>query len=327
MKGKLYFAALAAMIIAACNEPLLCESEEMSDSVELHLSVPLAQTRSVGTEDESRVQNFQVYIFDDNGTLEAYGKVRQQTSTTLKCKPGTKQIVALVNAPEMNDIKSYQELKGKTSYMKDNTWGQFVMTGEVTEDVSASDDITIPVERILAKIHITSITNSMALEYHKSMNFEITNIFLINVPGSTGFLDEKTPELWYSERKTSQSSSDVHLLVNRTKGENIKVPYGETVAVGETYYSYPNSTETDSSAEGDWTPRYTRLVVEARLGDTRYYYPVSVPGIDRNTAYEIKLTVTGPGSSSPDVPVVFTTAPFTISIDEWVDMGVINEKI
>lgn len=327
MKVKLYFAAFAAMAFAACNELVVCETEEVSDCVELNLSVPLSDTKSVGTEDESRVGNFQVYIFDSAGGLEAYGNVRQKNSTTLQCKPGTKQIVAIVNAPDMNDIKSYQELKDKTSYMKDNTWGQFIMTGELTEDVDASADITIPVKRILGKITVTSITNAMALEYHKTMRFEVTNIFLINVPGTTGYLDEKTPELWYSERKISQSSSEVHLLVNRTKSDNIKVPYGETVAVGETYYSYPNSTETDSSSEGDWTPRYTRLVVEAWLGSDKYYYPISVPGLERNTAYEIKLTVTGPGSKSPDVPVVFANAPFTISIDEWIDKGTINEKI
>jgi hypothetical protein len=67
--------------------------------------------------------------------------------------------------------------------------------------------------------------------------------------------------------------------------------------------------------------------VEAWLGNDRYYYPVSIPNIERNTAYEIHLTVTRPGSSSPDALIDLEAASVSINIVDWVDTEDINEKI
>lgn len=325
MKRKLFFAVLAAVVLASCNESVCVEPEDESGLVKLNLSVPVGQTKSAGTEDERNVYNLQVFLFDDNGALEAYDYVKNQLSTSLECTPGIKKIVAITNAPDLKDVKSFEDLNGRTSNMKDNSLRNFIMSGSVQEDITASADISIPVTRLAAKITIASITNNMALDYHKNLNFKVSDMYLINVPGSTGYLEEKTPELWYNMMKVG-GAADVLLLVSRHKSDQITVPYGEAKQVGEVFYSYPNGTQTDTS-DPEWCPRYTRFVVEAWLGNDRYYYPVSIPNIERNTAYEIHLTVTRPGSSSPDALIDLEAASVSINIVDWVDTEDINEKI
>ena len=54
---------------------------------------------------------------------------------------------------------------------------------------------------------------------------------------------------------------------------------------------------------------------------------MSIPNIERNTAYEIHLTVTRPGSSSPDALIDLEAASVSINIVDWVDTEDINEKI
>jgi hypothetical protein len=68
-------------------------------------------------------------------------------------------------------------------------------------------------------------------------------------------------------------------------------------------------------------------VLEARIGQDRYYYPVSIPDVERNTAYEVHLTVTRPGSSSPDVPVDVEAVSVTVNVVDWTDADDINETI
>ncbi len=333
MKRKLYLAAFAAVAFASCNEIIVNEPEKMSGLVTLDLSVPVGETKSEGTEDERRVNNLQVYLFDSEGTLEAYNNVKNTTDASVQCTPGTKTVVAIVNAPEMKDISTYDDLKGRTSMLKDNYTYNFVMVGELPVEVTGPADVTIPVSRIAAKIILGSIKNEMALEYLKDQGLTIVDMFLINVAGSTGYMEDKTPELWYNEMKhgssTNGSCADVLNFIKRLSSDQNAIKWGETFSAEQAFYAYPNSTETDSTAP-EWCPRYTRLVVVARIGSdaaSRYYYPISIPDIDRNTAYKIDLTITRPGSDSPDHPVDLEAASVEVNVVDWIDADDIEETI
>ena len=153
---------------------------------------------------------------------------------------------------------------------------------------------------------------------------------MLNVAGSTGYLEDKEPESWYNMMK-GEDNGTLRFLLDRNNSTPITVNYSETVTFTQeqehAYYVYPNSTETDSSDQETWCPRYTRMVLEAKLGNDVYYYPVSIPNIERNTAYEVHLTVTRPGSSLPDVPVDVVAVSITVNVVDWNDGAEINETI
>ena len=337
MKRKLYLAALAAVAFASCNEPVVSEPENPQGLVKLDLSLSSGETKSVGTNDENRISSVQIFVFDESGDIEAYKQEKYTTQTVISsaktfvdCIPGSKKIVAVANAPEMSDVESYDDFKSKTSFLADNGTRNFQMIGETDLDVVAATEITIPLSRIAAKITIASITNNMSLDYYKGMTFSITNIFMLNVVGSTGYLDDKEPESWYNMMRREDNGS-LRFMLDRNNSTPISVNYSETVNLTQdqehAYYVYPNSTETDSSDQETWCPRYTRMVLEARLGSELYYYPVSIPNIERNTAYEVHLTVTRPGSSLPDVPVDVVAVSITVDVVDWNDAAKINETI
>ena len=67
-----------------------------------------------------------------------------------------------------------------------------------------------------------------------------------------------------------------------------------------------------------WTPRHTRLVVEASVGGQVYYYPITLPTIDGNTICTInELTITRLGTSTPDVDSVIGSVSFEITVAPW----------
>ncbi len=337
MKRKLYLAAVAAVAFASCNEPGAIDPENLQGLVKLDLSLSSGETKSVGTDDENKITGVQVFVFDDNGDLETYKLEKYTTQTPISsaktfvdCTPGSKKIVAVANAPEIQDVKTYDELRSKTSFLSDNGTKRLQMIGETDMEVVTATEITVPISRIAAKIRIASIKNDMALEYYQKMAFSITNIFMLNVAGSTGYLEDKEPESWYNMMK-GEDNGTLRFLLDRNNSTPITVNYSETVTFTQeqehAYYVYPNSTETDSSDQETWCPRYTRMVLEAKLGNDVYYYPVSIPNIERNTAYEVHLTVTRPGSSLPDVPVDVVAVSITVNVVDWNDGAEINETI
>lgn len=326
MKTKLFFAAFAAVALASCNDAQV-EAPVVEEMLEIEVNVPVAQTRLTGTPSaEDAVSDLQVFVFDhETGGLEAYGSKTNATSLKLTCLPGDKDIVALVNAPSCASVSNLSGLQSLTSSLADNAAGKLVMSGQVRKTLSSTvKSAEIDVSRIAAKVTLLSVKNDMALKVNQDKDFVVTGVYLINVAGDRKYLSDSDPALdkWYHKMKY-ESANTLPFLYDAPE---TSVKYGTTYSSQHHFYCYPNHTETDAN-EGTWTARKTRLVVEATLGGETCYYPVTLTDIDQNTAYTVTLTVTRPGSPSPDIPVSTEEATFTVKVKDWTDGADYTETI
>ena len=264
-----------------------------AEEVELAVSVPQALTKATDTEGEETVESLQVFVFRKDGALDAWSSA-QASSLTLKCPAGDKDIVAVVNAPEIT-ISDKTALEEAVTQLSDNAKGRYVMYGSKAETVVASSSIEVPVSRKVARIAIHKITNAFSLEQYQDSELELSRIYLVNVAGDAAYGKDAVPSVWHN--------------MMQLDGSSYSVPHY--------FYCYPNGTEQDSSDEV-WSARYTRLVVEVKVDGLPYYYPVSVPDIKSNHKYEItELKITRLGSDSPDEPVSVQEASFTVSVQDW----------
>jgi hypothetical protein len=322
MKSKFYLAALAAAALAACDRVCPVENDEHVEMVRLGVTIPDSETKVSGITDEAAVRNVQVLVFDrTTGALENYG-ISSTKTIVLDCVPGQKTIVALANAPDVSGMKSYSELTATASLLSDNKIGALVMEGSMDITLAKSTDITIPLSRIAAKVELTDIANQMSLEYNKDKDFSVISIYLINAAGDRNYLSGSTPKVWYNKMKYEAGSPDI--LYDSLGGKMIDD--GKAYETAHYFYCYPNATETDKN-NGEWSERHTRLVVEATLGGTRCFYPVTLPTLLNNTIYRVSLTVTRPGSSSPDDPLDIESGKFSVEVVDWRNGKVINEVI
>ena len=102
------------------------------------------------------------------------------------------------------------------------------------------------------------------------------------------------------------------------KSINSSLTSSSTLQNEEYFYVYPNPTASDNSDE-TFSPRFTRLVVEATLGGTKYYYPISLPNLERNKTYTVSsLMITRPGSDNPDKEITSAECPFNIVVENWI---------
>ena len=69
------------------------------------------------------------------------------------------------------------------------------------------------------------------------------------------------------------------------------------------------------------------MVIEATLGNKRYYYPVTIDGMQRNHNYIVtEAVIHGPGSLDPEqeIPGVLDVS-LSITTDSWDSEYYINE--
>ncbi len=328
MKLKFFIAAAAVSVLAACSETMIEAPFMRGEMVNVELSIATADTKVVDDSKESTLVDYQILVFDAEGQLETYKYMANAAQpVTFGAFKGTKQVYALVNAPSLADVKSYDDFCSRRSKLKDNLTTKMVMQGFQSVEIGTEDlTLKIPVERMVSKVSLVKVVNNLAA-YCSDLKFTLRDAYLINVAGDMPYGHaedaDMTPEEWFNKR--AFVSGDNLSAMTCGSFNHVVANGGESPFV-HNFYCYPNPTVDDSSEE-EWCARHTRLVVEVELGETLYYYPVTMPVLERNTQYEVTLTVTGPGTDDPDNPYNKDAANVSIELLDWYDGGEIKETI
>jgi len=321
MKKTIYFfMALATIALSSCKKQEEAGKSSLAGSANATLTIGIADktTKAAISSSESKINSLQVFVFRPDGTLDAYGS-GTVAEITLSCTTGPKDIYAIVNAPSLSSITSKGALIATVSNLTDNSLTNFVMTGcKSSMNVTADATVSIPVSRIVARIGIAKITNKMSAAAYQNQALTVTKIYALNVAGSNNLgLSANNPaasSTWFNKMSYVSGPAD-NLIFDSVTGGSISYDASNTTA--HYFYVYPNGTATDSEATA-WSARFTRIVVEATLGGVTYFYPISIPGIASNKTYTItNLTITRPGSLSPDQPVTTANCTFNITVADW----------
>lgn len=263
---------------------------------EVSLSINAPHTKSSSAGQEAQINNIQVYVFDaDNGNrLETFYNGKSITPT-LRLSPGNKVFGVLVNSKaDSSKVKVLQDLQTALSDFSDNTFSNFVMSGEKSVSIPATSSVEITVSRLVAKVILSKITANFTAPVYACQTFRVDSVYLTNVAQKCQFFGQYTPASW--GKGYALTGDYVNAAVS-----------GQVYSAGHTFYAYPNGTTTP-----------TRLVIKATLGNTTYYYPVDLGELQSNMVYTVtNIEITRPGSDSEDKPVVSSEMSFTIKVAGW----------
>lgn len=313
--NRLFVIVAAAALLAACTAEQAAVLPAGMEKVRLDVSVPVSSmTKLTDAGDESAVNRVQVFVFREDGSIDASG-IAGSGSIELDCTAGERSIVAVVNTPEIDGIYDMAGLEEKMSVLQDNSAGSLVMSGIMNVTLTASASVTVPVRRLAAKVSIERIDVDFALEQYQDAGFEITGIYLTNVAADAHFIGDGAPSSWLNVQGKD-------LLQNELVGDlgmSVPIADGAAYETAHHFYCYPNPYQEDSFGE-EWSPRHTRLVVEASLAGKTCYYAMTMPVIEANHAYVVTgLNITRPGSSDPEQEIRPEEASFTIKVEDWED--------
>lgn len=317
-----YLCALAAgalLLAASCSQYELAPTAPVPQETEkctvTFQAEDVATKATTGTND-AKINNLQVFVFlGDN--LDVYGTA-DDSSVSLSCTPGSRNIVVVANGPDLSSITTRTALLATTSLMANSSITSMEMIGSQTETLSASNkNITVPVTRLGCRVVVSSIKKAFNSAALQAQTFTVKKIYLVNVAGDCLYgTAAHTPTVWFNKLTHGAEQSAMTL-----DAPNATIASGTPYSTAHTFYAWPNPTVTDVEG-GSWSARHTRLVLETTLGSDTFYYPITLPVMEKNKSYNIaEIKITRPGSSSPDVPVSALDCSFTVTVNNWTEVA------
>ena len=320
--------------ITSCQGIMRETSEE--ETCELTFSLDGASTKATGiaASDESHIDHWAIFIFNCANPAEFYRK-SSASGGSISIHVGAGKIYrayAIVNYPLYGsayfdpwDVDSEDELNLWVSDLSGNQTNSLVMFGSIQLGlVTSAITRAISVSRLVSKVGIMKITRSFSDSNQASRTFTIKKIYLTNVLRRSflarDYLESEVTaddELWYNAGGY-HASGTVGALDDLTADASLSVPLsnGSSYTTGHYFYSFPNPLSSGTDPRGaTWSPRHTRLVIEAQIGSGTYYYPVTIPTMSRNNTYVItEATIRNLGSLDPEeeipgaIDVTFSTS-------------------
>lgn len=361
-------AAAAIAASAACNKltqgeniTTLDDNAEYAD-VTFNVSAVDAEvtTRAV---DENKITSYTVLIFGEDEQLAKRLRVSTQDGEEItppnscELKLGEKYtiyaIVNLTNMIEYYDLECVQDMGTNKAYFNmlyENQYypvkstniprGFHMVAGPITKTfTNTSEDglkCDIAVERIVSKIHLTSVTNSLT----NGSDITIKGAFLSNLNARWEF-GSTSPSSWANKYGRDDNGTIVAKNTSYApeltyKTLDTSISSGSTSDLDVSLYCYPNDNQTEPAGwSTDTFPgQSTMLVLVTEIGGTTYYYPVNlnkrISGnkIEMNHTYDVSLTIKNFGSTDePNKEVGDATAAFSVTAPAFTDGGDVSHTI
>lgn len=316
LKGiALMFSILA--VISCRKDP---ERDPSGFELRIDATAPgLTRVTGVGAEDEFRVADLQVLVFDRDGFLETSGHVSAPT-LTVACRGGDKTVWAFVNAPLMDQVSRLADLSALVSNLTDNAPGRLVMAGSRQLSVHADQAVSVEVERLCAKVTVGKITKAFSSSVLQGKTLVVRRIYMTNVAADRPLSTTGTPSVWLN--KMGEKGEGAGLLCDTVEQELVS-----SLDEPHTFYVYPNDA-VSSARGGTWSPRCSRLVIDTTLDGDRYYYVIDVPDIRSNCSYLLtNIVLTRPGGTDEESVSSESTVRFSFSVASWVELTPYQENL
>ncbi len=315
-----------SVVLAAASCEMLPAGHETGlgqDRIPVEVTVPQTMSKVLGIADEDKVNSLQVYVFRENGMLDASSS-SDGNSLVVECNSGDMEFVALANAPVLTGITTRSQLLEARTLLQDNSVSGFVMYGSAMKSVSpGNDNVDITVARFAARISVKKVTNALGSGAYQDVDIVLKRIYLANAAGDIRYSGTGEPLVWLNK---SGVCTDIPALLSSGDLGSVSITNGESYGTRHYFYCYPNGTQEDT-ASPEWSPRYTRLVLETEILGKTFYYPVSIPDIKANHTYDLEdVRITRLGSTSPDIPVETGSVSVTVHVKPW-DEGSSSEVI
>ena len=331
MNKKICYALMASVMLSACGGKDAydqCPAEKEKVSLEVVMSSSeTTKISGAGADEEKAVNDYQVLVYDmSSRMLEVCERPDPEADNVmLQCTTGPKEVIVLANAPDVSSVVSYDAFLEKRSLLADNGVGRLVMEGHASLELTAAgSSVTVNIRRIVSKVVLDGITVDFEQNAYDNMDFILKKVYLTNVAADQGYLSLTADPTQWDNKIVWASAPAVDAMVYDTVGDvNLKGGYSAV----HHFYCYPNPYQEDTFSAAVWSPRPTRLVIEAELGGVLYYYPVSLPVLEQNTRYHVSLHIVRPGATSPEQDMDKYAATFKINVEEWEGPENVTETI
>jgi len=331
MKKILYILALPILIFAASctkHEKKPIEGDYAQLAIGLNIEgLTKGEVYAITEDAEKALNDVKVVVFDIDGIEEPIIEDFEGGLTgTIRVKPGTKRIYAVINGPEISSSITEAEFKATALKLEDynSPSEDFIMYGaygsDVTVEASETKDIPINVSRLVARIHLSAIISWLPSAYD---SVQVKSVFLENVVGTQyldGSLDATSKtSYWYNQYGSGEFSAEE---VTYKGYAEVWASPSDTLEseVACNLYCYPNSNTAFadmSSATTYKTTQATILCLAVEIAGEMKYYPMNIGSLKANHSYTVEVVLYNIGTDHPAKPLELGTLDVTVKVSEW----------
>lgn len=345
MAGVGYATAVAILVslcTVACDDHIAYEQQVEVGQGTVSLSI-MPKTKASGLShgvqsDDNYINTLEVFIFNNEGraagTLDVYKKFNSNELTSLmgikvQTVTGSKSIWVVANShkEDWTGVNTLEQFKEVVSSLEKENLKSFSMSGSAEAVVEGETAVDIEISRNVARVHLSGVRTDFAGTPYEGETLKNVKAYLINVVGdvvvSSGAAAEESRIL--NSEKLVQGDQE-SCAMGGMLYDNIAQEIGDDgYETSHYFYCYENMVEAEDAQN-----RFTKLVVQADLNGTTYYYPVSInregfgytqsnghAGVKRNTSYSMELVIKRPGASDPDSVLEYGAASVNVSVREW----------
>ena len=333
---KLFGTFVCAVLLSACTSEGENFSEEFPAEIEVSVGCITSDgfTRAITDSSvDNSVSKVQIYVFRENGDLDAYKESGVDENVTIKITAGEREFFAVANPKiDFKEITKKQQLldmiaklenEVAISETRENAYEGYTMVGTVPmQDIQEAKNITITVERMVACIRMQyDVEFSGAL---LNSTFIPDSVYIMNANSecSVSAIIANTPASGLvSGGYHAGNVSFLRDVNNGTWGET-PAPIGGKAYL--TYFVYKNDVPQDKEI--------TSVVISGKISslEDKQYYRVDVNTpkstvtgnesnkgkyIQNNVVYTIKATIKGVGTIDPTIDPIKIHA--LISVEDW----------
>lgn len=294
--------------------------------------------------DDNIVAVLDVFVFRDDegsGMLDVYRRFEGKELTSLsdlkiETTTGKKKIYAVANSHKESwkDVATIRDFEKEVAMLASENLRSFTMIGGTEATLELISTISLSIERLVARVVLNSVKTDFAGGPYEGSSLENVKAYLINVIGKTPYCGYGTlsSPLILNQKALVQTDAGSCLMTGMLYDQIAERVGDEGTDTPHYYYCYENMAESENSSI-----RFTRLVIQADLNGTTYYYPININrenfgytpsnahvGVKRNHTYTIDAVIKRPGSSDPDVIVEKGALDITTTILDWVLVPDVN---
>ena len=344
MIKKLFCVAIIALATAACSKEEAAKEMSSTEKATIHLSVSPYEIITKNTNANhannkylDSVRTIDVFVFRDGGALETYKHfdVNSADGINLSDLPvdatlGNKTVYVLANAKQTSwsGIVRENNLLSLAVPLKQESLANFTMAAKTNVNVQDNQTVNVVLKKLVAKVVVKGIKTDFAGGPYEGMKLRYCRLYLTNISGSKTYMGDDPSEKVTLNARGYSAEDNAGCLMTALFAEDAPGLIGDDgYTTVHHFYCFENLLESETT-----TDKFTRLVLEANLGGTVYYYPVDInqpgygwtsaighKGVKRNTCYTYNFTITGPGSDDPESKIVLKTITVDASVESLTD--------
>ena len=325
-------------LLFGCSSESEKLSTDFSEKIEVSVECTAAEgfTRAITSDGLGEVvSNVQLYVFRENGDLDAYKEGGIKSPITIKITAGKREFYAVANPKsDFKEITRKSQLLSKIAKLQNENAADFTMVGYVPEqDIQKESQIEVTVKRMVACLRLQYDVDFSGVGALAASTFKPDSIYVMNA-NSVCSVDAIINNEPASTIISGGNDGDASVAFLRDINDGM---WGETPAPIDpsdeakylTYFVYKNGMITENTPPKE----ITSIVISGEISSipgTRQYYRIDVntPNsnvtgdeankkkyIQNNVVYTINAKIKGIGTIDPVVdPIAIETK---VIVEAW----------